>query len=67
MKKPLDKELENKEVIVVRAPVVGPQLPRPPFDTPMVTLIPTIADSLKQAVQNSTNQTATTDERYTYL
>ncbi|CAB3223404.1 unnamed protein product [Arctia plantaginis] len=61
-KKALDKELENKEVIVVRAPVVGPQLPRPPFETPMVTLKPTVADSLKQAVQNSSHQTAAIDE-----
>ncbi|CAK1600934.1 unnamed protein product [Parnassius mnemosyne] len=59
-KKVLDKELDKKEVIEVRAPVVGPQLPRPPFDTPLVTLEARIADSLKNTVQKS-NQKAVAD------
>lgn len=61
-KQVLDKELEDKEVVVVRAPVAGPQLPRPPFDTPMVTLKPTIADSLKQSALNVTQKSAASDD-----
>ncbi|CAK1540581.1 unnamed protein product [Leptosia nina] len=57
-KKVIDKELEEKTVIEVRAPIVGPQLPRPAFETPVVTLIPIIADSLKQSVQKSLSQSA---------
>ncbi|KAF9414380.1 hypothetical protein HW555_007694 [Spodoptera exigua] len=61
-KKALDKDLDKKEVIEIRAPVVGPQLPRPPFDTPLVTLKPTVAEALKQAVQNTSQPTASTDD-----
>ncbi|CAG4985998.1 unnamed protein product [Colias eurytheme] len=61
-KKVLDKELEKKEVIEVRAPIVGPQLPRPPFETPVVTLEAKVADSLKQTVLKTTQQAATTDD-----
>ncbi|KAF9809184.1 hypothetical protein SFRURICE_020468 [Spodoptera frugiperda] len=61
-KKALDKDLDKKEVIEVRAPVVGPQLPRPPFDTPLVTLKPTVAEALKQAVQNTSQPTAAADD-----
>ncbi|XP_026500828.2 cysteine and histidine-rich domain-containing protein morgana [Vanessa tameamea] len=61
-KKALDKELEKKEVIEVRAPVVGPQLPRPPFDSPLVTLEPRIAESLKEIVHKSTQQAATSSD-----
>ncbi|KPI92791.1 PREDICTED: cysteine and histidine-rich domain-containing protein [Papilio xuthus] len=52
-KKVLDKELEKKEVIEVRAPVLGPQLPRPSFETPLVTLKPQIAESLKNMIQQT--------------
>ncbi|XP_063619241.1 cysteine and histidine-rich domain-containing protein morgana [Cydia splendana] len=61
-KKALDKELEKKDVIEVRAPIVGPQLTRPPFDTPMVALEAHIADSLKQLVQNSQKPVAAADD-----
>lgn len=65
-KKALDKELENKEVIEVRAPITGPQLARPPFGTSLVTLKPTIAESLKQAILNiSQNVTANDDGHIT--
>ncbi|CAH2076584.1 unnamed protein product, partial [Iphiclides podalirius] len=50
-KKQLDKELDKKAVIEVRAPILGPQLPRPPFDSPLVTVEAHIADSLKNVVQ----------------
>ncbi|KAL0880961.1 hypothetical protein ABMA27_002121 [Loxostege sticticalis] len=52
-KKGLDKELEKKEVIEVRAPVTGPQLPRPPFESPMITLEARVADALKESVQKT--------------
>ncbi|CAH0714499.1 unnamed protein product, partial [Brenthis ino] len=55
-KKALDKELEKKEVIEVRAPIVGPQLPRPSFDSPMVTLQPSIAESLKEIVHKAAQE-----------
>ncbi|XP_072938913.1 cysteine and histidine-rich domain-containing protein morgana [Epargyreus clarus] len=61
-KKALDKELDKKEVIVVRAPVTGPQLPRPPFESPLTQLEARIADSLKQVVQNSTQKVTKADE-----
>ncbi|XP_041988449.1 cysteine and histidine-rich domain-containing protein [Aricia agestis] len=61
-KKALDKELDKKEVIEVRAPIVGPQLVRPPFDTPLVTLEARIADSLKDIVNKSAQQTAKSSE-----
>lgn len=60
----MDKDLDKKEVIEVRAPVVGPQLPRPPFDTPMITVKPTVAEALKQAVQNISQPAASTDDGY---
>lgn len=63
-KKALDKELDKKEVIVVRAPVTGPQLPRPPFESPLTLLEARIADSLKQVVQNAAQKVAKSDERY---
>lgn len=63
----MDKDLDKKEVIEVRAPVVGPQLPRPPFDTPMVTVKPTIAEALKQAVQNMSQPTASIDDGYVFV
>ncbi|KAL4716399.1 hypothetical protein ACJJTC_006761 [Scirpophaga incertulas] len=50
-KKGLDKELEKKEVIEIRALVTGPQLPRPPFESPLTKLEARIADSLKEVVQ----------------
>ncbi|VVC89846.1 unnamed protein product [Leptidea sinapis] len=56
VKKSVDKELDKKEVIEVRAPIVGPQLPRPPFETSLVTLEATVADSLKQANPNASQQ-----------
>lgn len=51
-------------MIEVRAPIVGPQLKRPPFETPLVTLKPTVAEALKQAVQNTTQQTAAVADGY---
>ncbi|CAH3867291.1 unnamed protein product [Pieris brassicae] len=57
-KKALNKDLEQKQVIEVRAPIVGPRLPRPPFDTPVVTLKPNVAESLKQSVLNTSQQAA---------
>lgn len=56
-KKALDKELEKKEVIEIRAPIVGPQLVRPPFETPMVQLQARIADSLRNIVHKSSLKT----------
>ncbi|XP_050346677.1 cysteine and histidine-rich domain-containing protein morgana [Nymphalis io] len=61
-KKALDKELEKKEVIEVRAPVAGPQLPRPPFDSPLVTLQPRIAESLKEIVHKSSQEAETSSD-----
>ncbi|CAH2108378.1 unnamed protein product [Euphydryas editha] len=61
-KKALDKELEKKEVIEVRAPVVGPQLPRPPFESPLVQLEPRIAESLKEIVHKSTEQATSSSD-----
>ncbi|CAG9785635.1 unnamed protein product [Diatraea saccharalis] len=61
-KKGLDKELQEKEVIEVRAPVVGPQLTRPPFDSPLVTLNASIADSLKDITRKATEKTAVSDD-----
>ncbi|KAG6438551.1 cysteine and histidine-rich domain-containing protein [Manduca sexta] len=61
-KKSLDKELDKKEVIEVRAPLVGPQLARPPFDSPLVQLECRIADSLKEAVQKSVQKVTTADD-----
>ncbi|XP_045768305.1 cysteine and histidine-rich domain-containing protein morgana [Maniola jurtina] len=55
-KKALDKELEKKEVIEVRAPIVGPQLTRPLFESALVNLEPRIADSLKESLQKATQQ-----------
>ncbi|XP_059046312.1 cysteine and histidine-rich domain-containing protein morgana [Achroia grisella] len=52
-KKGLDKNLEQKEVIEIRAPIQTPQIPRPPFETPLVQLKPQIADSLKAEVQKT--------------
>ncbi|XP_039751632.1 cysteine and histidine-rich domain-containing protein [Pararge aegeria] len=52
-KKVLDSELEKKEVIEVRAPIIGPQLTRPPFESPTVTLEACIADSLKENLQKA--------------
>lgn len=52
-KKPLEKELDKKEVIEIRAPITGPQLPRPPFDSPLVTIKAQIAESLKNMIQQS--------------
>ncbi|CAG9119377.1 unnamed protein product [Plutella xylostella] len=60
-KKALDKELESKEVIVVRAPVTGPQLPRPAFESPMKQLEARISDSLKQMVQGTTEKAVASD------
>lgn len=60
----LDKELDKKDVIEVRAPVVGPQLPRPPFESPMVTLKPTVAEALKKTVQNTLQPTAVADDGF---
>ncbi|KAJ0175486.1 hypothetical protein K1T71_008645 [Dendrolimus kikuchii] len=57
-KKSLDKELDKKDVIEVRAPMVGPQLVRPPFETPLVQLQARIADSLKDNVQKTAQKTA---------
>ncbi|XP_032515366.2 cysteine and histidine-rich domain-containing protein morgana [Danaus plexippus] len=57
-KKSLDKELEKKEVIEVRAPLVGPKLDRPPFETQLVTLEPRIADALKEAVYKAKENVA---------
>ncbi|XP_023937110.2 cysteine and histidine-rich domain-containing protein morgana [Bicyclus anynana] len=57
-KKVLDNELEKKEVIEVRAPIVGPQLTRPPFESPMTTIEPRIADALKANLQKATQQAA---------
>lgn len=61
-KNALDKELEKKEVIEVRVPVVGPQLPRPPFESPLVQLEPRIAESLKEIVHKSTEQAASSSD-----
>lgn len=61
-KNALDKELEKKEVIEVRAPVVGPQLPRPPFESPLVQLEPRIAESFKEIVHKSTEQVASSSD-----
>lgn len=66
-KKALDKELEKKEVIEVRAPITGPQLIRPPFDNPLVTLNARIADSLKELVQKTEQKVATVDDGYDIL
>uniref|UniRef100_A0A1E1W2V2 CS domain-containing protein n=1 Tax=Pectinophora gossypiella TaxID=13191 RepID=A0A1E1W2V2_PECGO len=60
-KKQLDKELDKKEVIEVRAPV-APKLPRPPFDSPLTTLECRIADSLKELVQNTPQKATTADD-----
>lgn len=59
--------MEKKEVIVVRAPIVGPQLKRPSFETPLVTLKPTIAEALKQSIQNTTQQTAAVVDGYVWI
>lgn len=61
-KKSLDKELEKKAVIEVRAPVVGPQLPRPPFESPMVSMEPHIADSLKELAKTFSQKAAKVDK-----
>lgn len=58
-KRGLDKEVEQKQIIEIRAPIVGPQLSRPPFDSPVVTLKPIIADSLKQNALKAQTQSAT--------
>lgn len=63
-KKAMDKELDKKEVIEVRAPVVGPQLTRPPFESPLTTLEPRIADSLKENLQKVTKQAVAQSEGY---
>lgn len=63
-KKALDKELQKKEIIEVRAPVTGPQLIRPPFETPFVTLEVRIADSLKEHGQKTGQRVATVDDGY---
>ncbi|XP_013187135.1 cysteine and histidine-rich domain-containing protein morgana [Amyelois transitella] len=60
-KKALDKDLQEKEVIVVRAPV-APQLPRPPFESPLVELDARIADSLKEMVQKTKQKEASADD-----
>lgn len=61
-KNALDKELEKKEVIEVRAPVVGSQLPRPPFESPLVQLEPRIAESFKEIVHKSTEQVVSSSD-----
>ncbi|XP_026315449.1 cysteine and histidine-rich domain-containing protein [Hyposmocoma kahamanoa] len=61
-KKALDKELETKEIIEVRAPITGPQLIRPPFESPLVTLEARIADSLRDLVQKTEQKVATVDD-----
>lgn len=63
-KKALDKELEKKDVIEVRAPVKGPQLARPPFETPLVTIEARIADFLKDLVQKTEQKVVTADDGY---
>lgn len=62
-KNALDKELDKKEVITVRAPMLGPQLPRPSFDSPMITLQPHIAESLKQIVHKAAQEYVTPTDR----
>lgn len=60
-KKALDKELD-KEVVQVKAPIAAPQLTRPPFETPMITLQAQISESLKANVQKSTIKTDAVDD-----
>lgn len=60
----MDKDLEKKEVIEVRAPIVGPQLQRPPFDTPVVKLQANVADSLKELAKTYAQKSATIDKGY---
>lgn len=58
----MDKELEKKEVIEVRAPIVGPQLTRPSFDSPLVKVEPNIADSLKELAKSYATKSATVEK-----
>lgn len=62
VKKGLDKELEKKDIIEVRAPVAGPQLQRPPFETPLVLLETHIAESLKQSQPNTEQKTPVSED-----
>lgn len=54
--------MNKKEVIQVRAPVVAPQLPRPPFESPLVQLEAQIADSLKELVKKTVQKAATVED-----
>lgn len=48
--KPQKDETETDEkVLEVRAPISEP-LPRPPLDTPLIKIIPTVATALKQSI-----------------
>lgn len=51
--------MEQKVVIEVRAPIIGPQIKRPLFDSPLTRLEPHIADSLKESVQKIVEKVAT--------
>lgn len=60
----MDKDLEKNDVIVVRAPIVGPQLPRPPFETPLVKVETNVAGSLKELANTYAQKSASVDKGY---
>ncbi|GBP47769.1 Cysteine and histidine-rich domain-containing protein [Eumeta japonica] len=56
---PEKKQAENtidKEIIVIRPPIISPQLSRPPIETEMVVIMPNIAESLKNLVQTTSQK-----------
>ncbi|KOB70692.1 Cysteine and histidine-rich domain-containing protein [Operophtera brumata] len=62
----LSKHSNVKDVIEVRAPIVGPQLSRPPFDTPVVKVEAHIAESLKELAKTYAQKSAAVDKGTSY-